>query len=380
MLHALAPQPPLATRPLTTARSWRPLPFGARYEEAGCSLNRIGIDELFQKYAACGFLYPAKIERLRAFWPAIAANWEKSMISIDGEPLNHVVVYDDGHGGWASISAWETGTRALHSQHLVSTGRPEATQAVLLSAQSEMWQRRHRSATNWFRAENRFPARVFGSCERSLGPLVAQVLPFAYLKIDRGSREETAPRIAVQRCTERDQPAVAALAARLCGSVQAHADDWSDGDLELTELDERYKRAGLRRYRHVFVAYDAMTRDYVGLAVAYRGPLGLSLSFLENRCELWLAPELSSDDRRAVTTALLARAEATYQDFELQHLLVTTDERTATILRSAGADTLVDYNRSTWLAAGFESWFRHVESLYARACRVSSRHSASNAS
>jgi hypothetical protein len=56
----------------------------------------------------------------------------------------------------------------------------------------------------------------------------------------------------------------------------------------LNAVDELYRGVGLRRTRHVWLAYRANKEEPVGAAIAYRGPLGVNFSYLENRCDLLL--------------------------------------------------------------------------------------------
>ena len=162
----------------------------------------------------------------------------------------------------------------------------------MLPTQSLAHARGHAASQNWFRAENRYPARVFGSCTLSLGQENAVVHQHSCVTMRRDRLPAAPGAVAVHRCTDTDAPVIERLARRLCGAVQAEADEWAAGDVELRQLDARYQEVGLRRHRHVFIATAPGLLEPAGFAVAYRGPLGLNFSFLENRCELWIDPQL----------------------------------------------------------------------------------------
>jgi len=355
------------------------LPFGSGFEAFGCRVNKISIEDLFARYEACGFLYPVKRERLRPYLPLIIENWRRSMSARAGRFLHDVVVYDDpATGAWACVSYWATTSQAVHSQHLVSIGLPEASRAVLLSTQSESHLLKHTAAQNWFRAENRYPARVFGSCTLSLGPEIAVVHRHACLLMRRDRLPTASTAIHVHRCTEMDMPLIDRFARRVCGTVQAEADEWSAGDVELTQLDDRYREVGLRRYRRIFIAVAPGFEEPSGLAVGYRGPLGLNFSFLENRLELWLDPQLDNETHSQTIAALIRAAASTYLDFELPEILVATDQFSGNTLHALGAKPMQNYSRSVWLRAGYPAWYEHVNGFYARVLSAANRRKGSS--
>jgi len=350
------------------------LPFGSGYEAFGSTVNRIGVDDLFAKYEECGFLYPAKRERLKPYLPLIVNNWRRSMSPADGRFLHDVIVYEDASNGvWASITYWATTNSSGHAQHLVSVGRPEGSRAVMLPTQSSAQARGHAAGQNWFRAENRYPARIFGSCTLSLGQDNAVVHQHSCVTMRRDRLPLAPTTIQIHRCTDADAPVIGRLANRLCGAVQAHADEWAAGDVELAQLDARYQEVGLRRYRRVFIATSNDLLEPAGFAVAYRGPLGLSFSFLENRCELWIDPQLDNDRHSQVIASLVNAASKTYSDFELPVILMTTDQYAGKELVAQGAHAMQDYSRSVWLRSGYPAWFNHVNGFYTRAIAAAHR-------
>src|SRR5882762_2602667 len=82
----------------------------------------------------------------------------------------------DGKRGRASLAVWRTTQNGWMSQHLVSENNPYASRAVMLAAAAASIRRgRDLSAQNWFRPENRFPARVFGSMVQTIGESLSSV-------------------------------------------------------------------------------------------------------------------------------------------------------------------------------------------------------------
>ncbi|MCA9277271.1 MAG: hypothetical protein KDA29_14710, partial [Phycisphaerales bacterium] len=179
--------------------------FGDKYEDFGCTVNAISVEDLFAKYESSGFLYPAKRERLMPYMAHIIENWRRSMSGPANCILHDVVVYEDPcRGTWASTTFWSTTDRSVHAQHLVSQQSPQASRMVALSADSESYRRNHVASSNWFRPENRFPAKVFGSCVQSLGSERAVVQEHAYLRLDRTRIPDSPAEITVDELSNAD--------------------------------------------------------------------------------------------------------------------------------------------------------------------------------
>ncbi len=362
------------------ARRLRDLPYGSGYTDFGCEVNRKTVDEVFEMYQDCGFLYEAKRSRLEPYWDLITENWRRSMSAPAGRFLHDVVSYESAlTGARASVTYWATTNRAVHSQHLVSIGGPEGSRAVLLSCQSESSMYGHRASQNWFRKENRFPARVFGSCEKTLGCDRSTVTPHVYAMMPRQEMAALTSSVQVKRAGDADAAGLAALATELCGSVTAAADEWDAGDIELRALDARYREVGLFRYRRVFIAHSATTSEPIGMAVAYRGPLGLNFSVLESRCEIWLRRGLAEQERIAVVAGLARAAASVYEDFEMPTIPIVCDAETADALVVLGAERAREYTRAVWLDSGYPAWYDHVNGFYVRLLAVEARASAQSA-
>ena len=366
MAEVMPPKGPISE--LETSEAVPDCPkFGDKYEDFGCTVNAISVEDLFAKYESSGFLYPAKRDRLMPYMAHIMENWRRSMSGPANCILHDVVVYEDPLSGtWASVAYWAATNKSSHSQHLISIGSPKGSQSVLLSAQSELSNRQVLAAQNWFRPKNRFPAKIFGSCIHPLGDERAVVQEHAYLRLDRTRIPDSPAEIIVDELSNADTTLIERLAQRLCGRVQAKADEWEARDVCLESLDARFREVGLRRFRRVFIARSPGEQDPIGFAVAYRGPLGLNFSFLENRCELWIDPDSPPAQHEQAIAALIHAAAGVYHDFELPDLLVTASLRDEQVLITHGARLIQHYNRSIWLQDGYEAWYNHVDGFYDR--------------
>jgi SAM-dependent methyltransferase len=339
------------------------------YERHGCSVVPLEPERLLDLYERAGFLYEDKKRWLTPFLRSIAASWRTSLVD---ESLHRVLTVRDEHGDVvAGLSSWRTTVHGMSSQHLFSLGGPLGSRAVLLGEQARLiHDPTVRSAQGWFRNENRFPKRVVGSIVDSLGPDHAAVGTFDLVAVPRDTSPD--PGIRALPCDEA-QPELFDLAVQARGAVYARAEELDADDLLLEELDERYRHVGLRRYRRVWLATIPGSDRPCGAAVAYRGPLGLNLSFLENRCDLLIGPELEPGLAGRVAVALAAAATAAYDDFPPRWLPVTCDAGVTPALRAIGGQPIRQYARSTWLEPSFAAWYEHVASFYERVARADRR-------
>ena len=155
------------------------------------------------------------------------------------------------------------------------------------------------------------------------------------------------------------------LARRCRGDVYVSAEELDRPDLLLDEVDQLYRLVGLRRYRRVWLA-SPRAGEAVAAVLAYRGPLGMNFSFLENRCDLLVSPDCPADDVTDVVAALLTKASHTYDGLPLSHLMVACNGATENVVRRIGGHVVQPYTQSICLQAGLPAWFSYIDSLYAR--------------
>ena len=140
------------------------------YEPYGVVCNGLTADELFDRYETCGFLYPAKQEKLAPFLDSVKRVWNASMKADHKAPVHHCLTRSSlNRGTWGTVSMWRASARRFQCQHLVSTGGAACTRSVMLAGQDWLNTFRAEFAENWFRAENKYPNRIFGSAPDRLG-------------------------------------------------------------------------------------------------------------------------------------------------------------------------------------------------------------------
>lgn len=338
----------------------------------GVQVNEVNIDELFNLYQRTGFLYPEKASRLVPHLELVKENWRRMLRA--EESLLYVLTGGDDDRGKASLAVWRSSHHGWTYQHLVSENNPFASRSVMLAAEAEsILKGSDESAQNWYRPENRFPARVFGSMTQTIGGSLSSAQQHAYLAL---SRKVMLPPdagvrvVAYDASRNRDLCAIAELSR---GHVYVAAEELAT-DVPFKALDGLYRRVGLRRTRHVWLAYRKGTDEPIGAALAYRGPLGLNFSFLENRCDLLLPPYLSSSEIEGTGTALLGACASAYENFELEEIPVIASEQAAPVLTKLGAQIVRHYCQCIWLKDGYARSYRHVDSFYSKVLARSEKH------
>jgi hypothetical protein len=336
-------------------------------------VNALGVDDLFALYERAGFLYPAKAARLTPHLDVVRDNWRRLLQA--GDSLLYVLTAGNDADGYASVAVWRTTGDGWLWQHLVCEGNPLRSRAVMLGGLVRCVREAiGESQQNWFRPENRFPARVFGTMGESLGDSLSSVQRHLYFAVPRlDGRLHAVAACAVHRSRgvqivpydASQHEALCALATLARGRVYVTAEAL-DRDVDLQAVDRLYRSVGLRRTRQVWLAYQGGLDQPVGAALAYRGPLGLNFSFLENRCDLLLHPELSPADAAAVSESLVAATLPAYADFELEDIPLVADEAAAPSLQALGGEFLRNYCQGIWLKDGQPQLYGHVDRFYTR--------------
>ena len=334
------------------------------YDAYGVQVNALSVNEIFALYERTGFLYPEKAARLLPHLGQVRENWRRMLRG--GDSLLYVLTAGDKKRGLASIAVWRTTHFGWTSQHLVSENNPVASRAVMLAGTAaSILKGVDESHQNWFRPENRFPSRVFGSMVQTIGQSLASVQRHMYFALPRQSSLPSAGRVRIVPYDPSHEEALSLIATVARGSIYTTAEQLAT-DTELTAVDELYREVGLRRTRRVWLAYREYKDEPIGAAVVYRGPLGLNFSYIENRCDLLLHPTLPEADVVDVVASLLRASASAYEDFELDAIPVIAEEIAAPALLQLGGEFLRHYCQGTWLQDGQIRFYRHVDGFYSR--------------
>ena len=333
---------------------------------------RNALDGLINLYERAGFLYPEKKKRIAPYMDLILDNWEAAL-KLDDLLIN--IIRFKGKSKkkeqLTSITFWRTTYNSWVAQHLVSTGFPAGVCAMMLRAQAEVNIERHRykSFQNWFSESNQYANMVFGTLVKTIGRKYSNVNLYAYLGIKK-TLNITSSTIAIIPYQPDMQGELYHFYSEIRGCIDADAEEIDHQDIELDQLDQLYQKVGLRRKRYVWLAMTKNKTRPVGAAIVNRAPFGLNFSLLENRCDLLIDPDLSSDIREAVCNQLLSEAMKAYFDnpidipFPISFVPVVTDLLSADILTQSGATLLRRYQKSIWMQQAFEGWYAHIQKTY----------------
>jgi hypothetical protein len=333
------------------------------YATYGVEVNALTVDQIFALYERTGFLYPEKAARLTPYLGHVRENWRRMLRA--GQSLLYVLTAGDGKRGLASLAVWRTAAHGWMSQHLVSASNPFASRAVMLAAAAGKILSGIDDAQNWFRPENRFPARVFGSMVQTIGESLCSVQRHSYFALPRRSSLPSEGKSRAVPYDPSHKQALIAIATAARSTVYVTGEDLA-GDVGLQTVDELYRSVGLRRTRHVWLAYDMHRDEPIGAALVYRGPLGVNFSYLENRCDLLLHPTLPESDVPDTVASLLNASVSAYYDFELDDIPLIADEIAKEALLKFGAEFLRHYCQGIWLRAGHQGFYQHVDGFYSK--------------
>src|ERR1043166_9687458 len=210
---------------------------------------------------------------------------------------------------------------------------------------------------------------------QTIGESLSSVQRHAYFALPKPLSLPTEKRIRVVPYNSSHHQALLEVAAAARGSIYITAEELEE-DVDFAAVNELYRRVGLRRTRHVWLAYRANKEEPVGAAIAYRGPLGINFSYLENRCDLLVHPTTPVVELPNVIVSLLNAVLPTYQDFELDEIPLIADELATDVLVKLGAEFLRHYCQGIWLKAGHQGFYQHVDGFYTKLLARASRQPA----
>jgi len=327
-------------------------------------INQVPFISLWQHYEQVQFLYPAKKNRIKPVMSLVAQNWQKALQA--GDQLLWIASsHRDGLKKMATISLWRSTSNGWVAQHLTSSAGPEYVRNILMGTQLHAIENQYRSGQNWFQPTNKYASRIFGSIEQSIGKKYAHVDNYGYFFLPRNKWLPDNPNISIVRCKKYNQTLVDFLLDTM-GSVYIVTEEWDQEDIELSQLNELYQNYGLFRYRRVWMAFSKDCGDYpAGAIIAYRGPLGLNFSLMENRMDLILNPALKVKSCSAVSAKLIRKAIHAYlNDYELESIPVLLRKKSPGMLKQLDIEFIRMYNKSSWVNKGFEPWCHHIANFF----------------
>ena len=339
------------------------------FEDFQVAHNQLSVSDLFERYEAIGFLYPAKKRLLTPYFDTIQAHWETLLEGTEG--LLWILTREDViKDHFASISVWKNSNRGVLAQHLVSSGNPFLSLYVMLAAQFKFAHHYDctevNSSQNWFRPNNRYAFRVFASMFKKLGTSRASLLRFQYLHQDLTTIPSELNTSFLIDELSHTHPSFIQFVTRQYNSVFVQAEELDQADLRLNSLGQQFQAHGLQRSRKVLCFKDPNSHRLLACVIANRAPIGLNFSFLENRAYFLVDASLDERTRSHLLAAMSQAIKPYYTDFPLGALPIVTDATCSQHLQKQGACFLREYMQSIWMRTGFELWYQHIWSFLER--------------
>src|SRR5436853_5156789 len=164
-----------------------------------------------------------------------------------GDSLLYVLTAGDKKSGLASSAVWRTTHNGWTSQHLVSENNPYASRAVMLAGSAASFLKGvDESHQNWFRPENRFPSRVFGSMVQTIGESFSSVQRHMYFALPKKLALPVQKGFRIVPYSPSQKEPLCAIATAARGSVYVTAEELQQ-DVEFKEVADMYRSEGLRR-------------------------------------------------------------------------------------------------------------------------------------
>ena len=324
-------------------------------EDYGCEINGISVKELFAKYEALGFIYPAKKKRLAKLMPLIEDNWNR-LLKITPAILQ-IVSYQQNNKDFGTMCMLKSSNNGWLNHHGIANKLPAIALAFLTAQQVHLENEEMQSSQIWFRPNNRIMSRI---CNRALANVPKEFsfnrtlnyLEFCPKKTFSKSRE-----IIIERYATEHKNIFESFLQEERGTAFLEGEELNSNDVELSSLNKIYNQVGLERYRRIWLAFDQSHATLLGVVIAYKGPIGLNFSFLENRCELIIKSTLGKATMKKVVAQLVARITPQYQDFQLGFIPVIAEDNIAQILVQLGGQIIRQYTQYLWTRPGFQDWY-----------------------
>jgi hypothetical protein len=274
--------------------------------------NEIEFKSLWSFLSETGFLYPEKMEELAPAMPQIEHTFKQLLGNRKSELLKTILFRRDGEV-LGHISAVRAYRRTWLLQHVAALPKVEAlfaAQAVTLGLAEYLEQIPQIDwARVFFRPNNRWPARIFGTFARQLTePTLSELRLYSYHSGPTAVGQMPAAsgiEILPARREHLDEVQRFFLAQGRIVALQA--EDLSLDGLFLEEVDRHYAAAGLERSREVLVAQSGNT--FAGFALLEISSPGLNLSELTNHFSVHVV-----EGGSATRQALIAAAQRRYRE------------------------------------------------------------------
>jgi hypothetical protein len=323
----------------------------------------VSFDEVWQFLQDSGFIYPEKLEKLTAEMPRIRQTMTALLGATNSRVFKTVLFRKEGviHGHLAAVRAYRNtwliqhlaalrGGKALFAASVLNQGLADYVEQLPEVVWIKMF----------YRPNNRWPARVFGTFARRLrDPALSDLRRYDYwIGPTRGLAMVTEG-LQVRPAHRDELGEVQRLSIASGRIVGLQADDLSLDRVSLSELTTLYREVGLERRREVLVAERGS--ELLGVALLEISSLGLNLSELTNTFTVHLAQEDSN-----VRRALIAAARNRYAELGRLSCVALSEGDCHQDFEQMGFHKTKEYFSWTWHRSLIRSYHEYVGRLFGR--------------
>ncbi|MBS2021035.1 MAG: hypothetical protein JST92_01395, partial [Deltaproteobacteria bacterium] len=255
------------------------------------------VDNLWQFFLDTRFLYPEKLAALGPVAGEVRQTFEK--LRTAGSGLFKSLVFTEGEKVFAHLSAARAYRRTWLVQHLAGATRLKGRQApriVNLGLSEYFGQNTDLEYVKvFFRPDNKWPARVFGSfAKRMTDRQLSDLRELHYQTLPTDCILPGNDQIRVIEADGGDLSVVERHFVATERGLMLRSDDLTRASLGMSELSEAWKAAGMQRERRVLLALRG--DEPVGFALAEISSPGLNLSELLSAFRLVVLPSAVEGD------------------------------------------------------------------------------------
>lgn len=215
----------------------------------------------------------------------------------------------------------------------------------------------------WYRPDNKLPNLFFGGSHDILGDEHSSLTRWNYYECNRISPYYTEG-IRVQKSISSTYASFENFVKENMDATWLDSEEFNSADLELESLNSIYKEVGLERSRSILMAFQKTQEIPSAVAICNKAPLGMNLSFLENRVVLLFRKQLSVNDMVDLIHALLPQIEKEYTNLPLNYIPLLISEENSVILEEVFHFPLIKkYNQSICSKDVYPEWYKYVQDL-----------------
>lgn len=300
----------------------------------------ISFGDVWNLLEETGFLYPEKVERLKPLLPQI----QQTLETVLNQPnrVFKTLVYRRDEKIQGHLSTLRAYRRTWLIQHLAARKNSEAQFAARMLNLGLAEYFDQIPQLEWFRiffrVNNRWPARVFGTFARRMrDPTLSEMRRFNYM-VASASGSFADAKHQIRPANAHDLSQIEAYFVERRRLVSLDADDLYGAVLPLTEVSREYAQLGLQREREIYVVADSC-QEVMGFMLLEISSPGLNLSELTNTVQVY-----SRDGNSDIKRALMHFARRRYHKAGRQSCIALADDGDVTDFENAGFTKTKEYN------------------------------------